>query len=147
MKTFEECQLLKFEVTLTCWQCWHNFSFIRPFASPLPWVFTHSNSALCVEMLSSRISRHATCLKIICRGTSTTNDAKSMQTPNPRKVSSDMVGPPDPVSNLRKIIYKQPANESELEKRYRELRIEAQKWNHEFWTKHNSRFFQVNSHS
>ncbi|CAG5011365.1 unnamed protein product [Parnassius apollo] len=53
-----------------------------------------------------------------------------------------MVGPPDPVSNLRRIIFKQSANETKLEKRYRELRMEVQEWNQKFWTQHNSRFFQ-----
>ncbi|KAI5646145.1 hypothetical protein NE865_01607 [Phthorimaea operculella] len=53
-----------------------------------------------------------------------------------------MIGPPDPVSNLRRVIIKQPTDETELEKRYRELRLEVQEWNQNFWTKHNSRFFQ-----
>ncbi|CAH2074719.1 unnamed protein product, partial [Iphiclides podalirius] len=53
-----------------------------------------------------------------------------------------MIGPPDPVSNLRRIVFKQPVNESGLEERYRKLRIEVQEWNQKFWTQHNSRFFQ-----
>ncbi|XP_063360081.1 COA8 family protein CG14806, mitochondrial [Cydia amplana] len=93
-------------------------------------------------MLCSRLYRHKPCHLLITRNTSTTNDAKSIQIPNPTKINSDMVGPPDPVSNLRKVIYKQPANETNLEKRYRELRMDIQKWNHNFWTQHNSRFFQ-----
>lgn len=56
-----------------------------------------------------------------------------------------MVGPPDPVSNLRTIIFKEPLNETHLEKRYRELRADVQDWNHKFWTQHNSRFYQVTS--
>ncbi|XP_047988832.1 COA8 family protein CG14806, mitochondrial [Leguminivora glycinivorella] len=93
-------------------------------------------------MLSSRIYLRNSFLLLTSRNTSTTNEAKSMQTPNPTKINCDMVGPPDPVSNLRKVIYKQPANETDLEKRYRELRMEVQKWNQNFWTQHNSRFFQ-----
>ncbi|CAB3252044.1 unnamed protein product [Arctia plantaginis] len=53
-----------------------------------------------------------------------------------------MVGPPDPVSNLRTIIFKEPLNETHLEKRYRKLRADVQEWNQKFWTQHNSRFYQ-----
>ncbi|CAH0718727.1 unnamed protein product, partial [Brenthis ino] len=53
-----------------------------------------------------------------------------------------MIGPPDPVSNLRKIIFKEPKNETNLEKKYRKLRHEVQEWNQNFWTQHNSRFFK-----
>lgn len=76
--------------------------------------------------------------------TSTTPDSKcAVQTPNPKKITTDMIGPVDPVSNLRKIIFKQPPNETELEKLYRDKRTETQEWNQVFWTQHNSRFFQV----
>ncbi|XP_072944304.1 COA8 family protein CG14806, mitochondrial [Epargyreus clarus] len=70
------------------------------------------------------------------------SDTKSEQPPNPHKITSDMVGPPDPVSNLRKVIFKKPKDETALEKRYREMRSEVQDWNQNFWTQHNSRFFQ-----
>ncbi|KAJ8725370.1 hypothetical protein PYW08_003553 [Mythimna loreyi] len=53
-----------------------------------------------------------------------------------------MVGPPDPVSNLRKVIFRIPPNETELERKYREMRTEVQEWNQTFWEKHNSRFYQ-----
>ncbi|XP_049866827.1 COA8 family protein CG14806, mitochondrial isoform X3 [Pectinophora gossypiella] len=78
----------------------------------------------------------------LIRQTSTTPDTKSLQPPNPKKISTDMIGPPDPVSNLRKVIYRQPGNETAIEKKYRELRSEVQDWNQNFWTQHNSRFFQ-----
>ncbi|CAK1552662.1 unnamed protein product [Leptosia nina] len=76
------------------------------------------------------------------RNTSTTPENKFQQPPNPTKISCDMVGPPDPVSNLRKIIFKKAATETQLEKKYRELRTEVQEWNQTFWTLHNSRFFK-----
>ncbi|XP_068629682.1 COA8 family protein CBG23705, mitochondrial [Battus philenor] len=76
------------------------------------------------------------------RYTSTTADTKVVQPPNAKKITSDMVGPPDPVSNLRRIVFKQPANETGLERRYREMRTEVQEWNQRFWTQHNSSFFQ-----
>lgn len=93
-------------------------------------------------MLCNRISRHTSCM-LLTRYTSTTSESKSIQPPNPKKISTDMIGPPDPVSNLRRIIFKQSVNETELEKKYREMRAEVQDWNQNFWTEHNSRFYQV----
>ncbi|XP_076393155.1 cytochrome c oxidase assembly factor 8 isoform X2 [Megachile rotundata] len=55
---------------------------------------------------------------------------------------SDIIGPPDPVSNLRPIIYAKPKNESNLEKKYREAREDTQLWNENFWRKHNMSFIQ-----
>ncbi|XP_022125251.2 COA8 family protein CG14806, mitochondrial [Pieris rapae] len=90
-------------------------------------------------MLTRKIVLSRWRCKCSVKNTSTTPD---IQPPNPKKISSDMVGPPDPVSNLRRIIFKQPANESELETKYRKLRTEIQEWNQNFWTQHNSRFFK-----
>ncbi|CAH2238640.1 jg5386 [Pararge aegeria aegeria] len=53
-----------------------------------------------------------------------------------------MVGPPDPVSNLRRVVFRKPINETSLERKYRKLRGEVQEWNQVFWTQHNSRFFK-----
>lgn len=86
------------------------------------------------------------CTFLLIRQTSTTPDTKSAQPPNPRTISTDMVGPPDPVSNLRRIVFRQPSGETKLEKRFRELRTEVQEWNQIFWTQHNSRFFQVSTY-
>ncbi|XP_049452726.1 cytochrome c oxidase assembly factor 8 [Epinephelus fuscoguttatus] len=52
----------------------------------------------------------------------------------------DWIGPPNPLSNLRPIVYRVAENESELEKRLRHLRQETEDWNHEFWTKQNISF-------
>ncbi|XP_012269369.1 COA8 family protein CG14806, mitochondrial [Athalia rosae] len=52
----------------------------------------------------------------------------------------DAIGPPDPVSNLRPIVFAVPNNETALEKTYRETRVSTQAWNQEFWSKHNARF-------
>lgn len=54
-----------------------------------------------------------------------------------------MIGPPDPISNLRPIIFANPPKETYLEKRYRELREETQQWNQIFWSKHNTSFIKV----
>ncbi|XP_029349785.1 cytochrome c oxidase assembly factor 8 [Echeneis naucrates] len=52
----------------------------------------------------------------------------------------DWIGPPNPLSNLRPVVYHVPENESELEKRLRHLRQETEDWNHDFWTKQNVSF-------
>ncbi|XP_037603000.1 cytochrome c oxidase assembly factor 8 [Sebastes umbrosus] len=52
----------------------------------------------------------------------------------------DWIGPPNPLSNLRPILYHVPENESELETRLRHLRQETEDWNHDFWTKQNISF-------
>lgn len=52
----------------------------------------------------------------------------------------DWIGPPNPLSNLRPIVYHVPENESELEKRLRHLRQETEDWNHEFWADQNVTF-------
>lgn len=52
----------------------------------------------------------------------------------------DWIGPPNPLSNLRPIVYRVPEDESELERRLRHLRQETEDWNHEFWTKQNISF-------
>ncbi|KAM4723339.1 cytochrome c oxidase assembly factor 8 [Anableps anableps] len=52
----------------------------------------------------------------------------------------DWIGPPNPLSNLRPIVYRIRENESDLEKQLRKLRQETEDWNHEFWTKQNVSF-------
>ncbi|CAN9502658.1 unnamed protein product [Ophioblennius macclurei] len=52
----------------------------------------------------------------------------------------DWIGPPNPLSNLRPIVYRVPEDESELERRLRLLRQETEDWNHQFWTKQNISF-------
>ncbi|XP_043515869.1 COA8 family protein CG14806, mitochondrial [Frieseomelitta varia] len=55
-------------------------------------------------------------------------------------VQVDLIGPPDPVSNLRPIIFARSENESRLEKKFREAREDTQLWNQNFWTEHNNNF-------
>jgi len=54
----------------------------------------------------------------------------------------DVIGPPDPVSNLRPIVFAGSTKETYLEKRYKELRRETQQWNQIFWSKHNTSFIK-----
>lgn len=56
----------------------------------------------------------------------------------------DIIGPPDPVSNLRPIIRKCPLKETTLQQQLRQMQDATQLWNQEFWTKHNTNFLKVN---
>ena len=53
-----------------------------------------------------------------------------------------MIGPPDPISNLRPIKITPSKNETPTQQKLRELRIEAQEFNQKFWLEHNREFTQ-----
>lgn len=61
----------------------------------------------------------------------------------PDNPDNDWIGPPDKVSNIRVMKFSIPPNETAVEREYRERREALQKWHHQFWTKHNKSFFQV----
>lgn len=65
------------------------------------------------------------------------------KTIKPENVNQDLIGPPDPKSNLRSIIFHKPNNESLIERQYRLKRIDVQTWNQEFWSNHNTNFIKV----
>ncbi|XP_028293118.1 cytochrome c oxidase assembly factor 8 [Gouania willdenowi] len=52
----------------------------------------------------------------------------------------DWIGPPSLLSNLRPIVYRESQDESELEKRLRNLRQDTEDWNHRFWSTQNLTF-------
>ena len=52
----------------------------------------------------------------------------------------DQIGPADPESNLRRVKFKIPDQETRLEKKLRELKEETWNWNHTFWATHNKEF-------
>lgn len=52
----------------------------------------------------------------------------------------DWIGPPNPLSNLRPVVYRVPEGETELERRLRTLRQDTEDWNHNFWTNQNLTF-------
>ncbi|XP_030564427.1 APOPT family protein CG14806, mitochondrial [Drosophila novamexicana] len=64
------------------------------------------------------------------------------QPPDAQSVKTDYIGPPDPKSNLRPYVRHYDENETELANKLRLLRIEVEKWNMDFWTKHNQRFYE-----
>lgn len=55
----------------------------------------------------------------------------------------DWIGPPNPLSNLRPIVYHIPENETKLEKRLRHLRQDTEDWNQDFWANQNITFSKV----
>lgn len=58
-------------------------------------------------------------------------------------IRGDIVGPPNPISNIRPIIFHIPRNETTIEKIFRHKREHIQKWHEEFWSNHNLKFVQV----
>ena len=61
----------------------------------------------------------------------------------PTDIKNDWIGPPDTDSKMRPYKYYKPENESVIQRNYRELREDADKWNHHFWARHNRQFLQV----
>lgn len=59
------------------------------------------------------------------------------------KENVDIIGPPDPVSNLRPIIRRVLFNETKLQRQLRKLQDETQSWNQQFWSVHNTKFIKV----
>ncbi|XP_034248928.1 COA8 family protein CG14806, mitochondrial [Thrips palmi] len=64
------------------------------------------------------------------------------QPPNPAEIKNDMIGPPNQLSNLRPVVFSIPRNESKLEREFRLERDKVQKWNEDFWIRHNSAFLK-----
>ena len=61
----------------------------------------------------------------------------------PSDTSHDWIGPADSDSNLRPIKHNIPEKESRIEREFRQLVEQTQKWNQEYWASHNKNFFQV----
>ncbi|XP_072172685.1 COA8 family protein CBG23705, mitochondrial-like [Diadema setosum] len=55
----------------------------------------------------------------------------------------DWIGPADKRSNLRRVILRQPENESKAERMYREQREDTNEWNHQFWSQQNEKFIKA----
>ncbi|KAI0210551.1 Cytochrome c oxidase assembly factor 8 [Lamellibrachia satsuma] len=85
------------------------------------------------------------CVRALSVTTQNCMDFKIPSNP-PAHLKTDGIGPPDPDSKLRPLKFHIPPNESRMEKEYRLLREETQKWNHEFWARHNRSFFKEKEH-
>ncbi|CAL1527130.1 unnamed protein product [Lymnaea stagnalis] len=60
----------------------------------------------------------------------------------PDGCTTDLIGPPDTVSNIRPVQFYVPPNETTAEKMFRLRRAEVLEWNQSFWAHHNSKFFK-----
>ncbi|KAG0183389.1 hypothetical protein DFQ28_008878 [Apophysomyces sp. BC1034] len=58
-------------------------------------------------------------------------------------VAADMIGTPDPISNLRPVKYYVAPNETEDEKEWRLAQQEVDEFNQSFWTANNALFNQA----
>ncbi|TKS87219.1 Apoptogenic protein 1, mitochondrial [Collichthys lucidus] len=95
-----------------------------------------ARSLVCTRRMSAACSRQSSSGQAAPRDT-----APKRSIFRPEATSThDWIGPPNPLSNLRPIVYHVPENETELEKRLRHLRQDTEDWNHEFWTKQNVMF-------
>lgn len=60
-----------------------------------------------------------------------------------KPVAADMIGTPDPISNLRPVKYYIPTNETTDEREWRESCIKVDKFNEDFWHHNNTLFVQA----
>uniref|UniRef100_A0A171B7B0 APOPT family protein mitochondrial n=1 Tax=Triatoma infestans TaxID=30076 RepID=A0A171B7B0_TRIIF len=70
------------------------------------------------------------------------HSSKPQDITNGISVKGDIVGPPNPISNIRPIIFHIPRNETAIEKIFRHEREYVQKWHEEFWSNHNTKFIE-----
>ncbi|XP_044753825.1 COA8 family protein CG14806, mitochondrial [Coccinella septempunctata] len=54
----------------------------------------------------------------------------------------DLIGPPDPVSNLRPVIRRRCATETKLQEQLRFMQDATHQWNQNFWATHNTKFLR-----
>ncbi|KAG1449984.1 hypothetical protein G6F46_010712 [Rhizopus delemar] len=60
-----------------------------------------------------------------------------------KPVAADMIGTPDPISNLRPVKYYVLPNETKEEKEWRESCERVDEFNHKFWYENNSMFIKA----
>ncbi|XP_076463776.1 COA8 family protein CBG23705, mitochondrial-like [Babylonia areolata] len=88
-----------------------------------------------------------TCLsraRMICSSASRKNkeDKLRIEAEPPDSGTNNWIGPPDPVSNIRPVRFQVHADETEVERQFRQHQKETIEWNHTFWKKHNAKFFK-----
>lgn len=66
-----------------------------------------------------------------------------LQTEKAETPPYDVIGKPDPISNLRLMKFSVPEMETSIERLFRIERTRVQNWNNRFWTKHNHSFKTV----
>ncbi|KAK4875025.1 hypothetical protein RN001_011447 [Aquatica leii] len=58
----------------------------------------------------------------------------------PKSKKVDVIGPPNPKSNLRPIIRQRKLHETNMQQKLRKFQDETQEWNEKFWNEHNTKF-------
>ncbi|KAJ1527509.1 hypothetical protein ONE63_007481 [Megalurothrips usitatus] len=84
----------------------------------------------CVSSDSARLSSN----------TAAASETSAKIPPHPSQIRHDMIGPPNQLSNLRPVVFHKAENETPLEQQFRLERERVQRWNEEFWIKHNTAF-------
>ncbi|XP_071833630.1 COA8 family protein CBG23705, mitochondrial-like isoform X2 [Apostichopus japonicus] len=110
-------------------------------------------SQLLTVVSRMKLARDISLLKVQKRRmTVTTSKMKTSEEPNgdPSEAISpplfpvdDWIGPVDSKSNLHRIQFAQPKDETRTEKKYRLLKEETLTWNQEFWTIQNEKFVKA----
>ncbi|XP_014242021.1 apoptogenic protein 1, mitochondrial [Cimex lectularius] len=90
--------------------------------------------AVCKRLLVKRLPTKALAVR---RVSSTQREKEGLMMMN-----QDLVGPPNPISNIRPITFHVPKNETTVEKELRLRRQKVQAWHEDFWTKHNTAFIK-----
>ncbi|BFZ07917.1 hypothetical protein BsWGS_10956 [Bradybaena similaris] len=94
----------------------------------------------------------AACVQFTVRYLATEKYGRQLSKHEPKKLKitpvpppnalTDAIGPPDHISNIRPVQFYIPPHETHTERHFRLRRQEILEWNKQFWTDHNSRFFQ-----
>merc|ERR1712043_130597 len=97
---------------------------------------TNGFSQILTKQTQHKLFKKSIAEQKISLSSTSANDDKDTPTPKLR----DLTGPAHPISNIRKISLYEPPNETNLHRRYRQLRQDTSEWNHKFWMHHNTEF-------
>ncbi|XP_078001049.1 COA8 family protein Y39B6A.34, mitochondrial-like [Glandiceps talaboti] len=81
-------------------------------------------------------------IRCVCNNVKESGNTETV-TPLGRQQRKNWIGPPHKLSNIRQVKYYIPDNESIAEKRYRLMREDNDRFNHQFWLKHNAAFIKA----
>ncbi|XP_070576533.1 COA8 family protein Y39B6A.34, mitochondrial-like [Ptychodera flava] len=88
-------------------------------------------------------ARHFVFVRCFCSSQKVLNTNQSQQNDPSAASKRNWIGPPDKLSNIRQVKYYIPDNESEVERTYRLMQEDNDRFNHEFWAKHNASFIKA----
>lgn len=73
----------------------------------------------------------------------TKEEKLKIQAEPPSSSTNNLIGPPDPVSNIRPVKFQVHPHETSAERTFRQKQAETIQWNQDFWQTHNTKFFQM----